>query len=85
MLAGIDNVTWADEDQKNKCIAEAKFFRAFNYRVLVTLFGDVPLQIEAVNTAKTDFVRSPKADVYAQIEEDLIFAAKIPSSTWKRG
>lgn len=76
VLAGIDNVTWSDEDQKNKCIAEAKFFRAFSYRILVTLFGDVPLQVEAVNTAKTDFVRLPKANVYAQIEEDLTFAAK---------
>jgi starch-binding outer membrane protein, SusD/RagB family len=76
VLAGIDNITWVDEDLKNKRIAEAKFFRAFNYRILVTLFGDVPLQITPVNTAKTDFVRAPKADVYAQIEQDLTFAAQ---------
>lgn len=75
LLEGINKVLWNDEVKKNKCIAEAKFFRAFNYRILVTLFGDVPLQITAVKTAKTNFIRAPKTEVFAQIEEDLNFAA----------
>ncbi len=82
ILKGIENVKWADENKKNSYISETKFFRAFNYRILVTLFGGVPLQTEPVSSAKTDFVRSSKEDIYALIESDLAFAtANLP----KRG
>ena len=55
----------------NRSIAEAKFFRAYFYLELVTCFGDVPLYTTAAK-GLTDFAaRSPKADVYAQIEKDL--------------
>src|SRR5690606_7627219 len=35
-----------DEGVKKRLIAEAKFFRAFNYFYLVKTFGDVPLPVE---------------------------------------
>lgn len=64
-----------NEAKKNAYLAEAKFFRAWAYRVLVNLFGDVPLVDYVVKTAKTDFTRAPKADLYKLMEADLIFAA----------
>lgn len=76
VLKGINNIKWTDENQKNSYIAEAKFFRAFSYRILVTMFGDVPLLTEPVTTPEIDFVRTPKSSVYALIESDLDFAAK---------
>jgi len=63
------------ETGKNKVNAEAKFFRAYGYNLLATLFGGVPLITEPVSTAKTDFVRAPIADVNTLIEQDLLFAA----------
>ena len=66
---------WTNDAQKNAYLAEAMFFRAYAYRMLVSYYGDVPLVIEVINTVKTDFVRAPKADIYNQIEEDLTFAA----------
>ena len=66
---------WTNAAQKNAYLAEAMFFRAFSYRMLVSYYGDVPLVTEVINTAKTDFVRAPKADIYKQMEEDLTFAA----------
>ncbi len=56
--------------------AEARFFRAWAYDQLVTLWGDVPLLTEPVTTPRTDFVRSPKAEVDKVIDEDLEFAVK---------
>lgn len=77
----IDRVTtsdikiWSSEAEKNIYLSEAMLFRAFSYRILVTLFGDVPIVTEVINKVKTDFVRAPKAEVYKLIESDLIFAA----------
>lgn len=68
------------EDSDNKAaLAEAKFFRAYAYNLLVTFWGDVPLLTEAVNVPRTDLTRQPAAEVDKQIEADLNFAiANLP-------
>lgn len=55
--------------------AEARFFRAWSYRFLTYLYGDVPVYTEAINSPRTDFVRAPQAEVFAQIISDAQFAA----------
>ena len=65
---------WENEAQKNALLAEVKFFRAFSYRLLTYLYGDVPLITEPVTTAKADFVRNPISEVFSQMKEDLLFA-----------
>lgn len=66
-----------DEGLKNRNIAETKFIRGLIYFNLVRTFGDVPLVLTEIKNpdAGYDFGRSPKADVYAQIEKDLNEAA----------
>lgn len=71
-----DIKVWTSESQKKAVIAEAKFFRAFAYRNLVTIWGDVPIVKDVIDFVKIDFVRNPKAEVYALIEEDLVYAAE---------
>ncbi|AGA76776.1 RagB/SusD family protein [Echinicola vietnamensis DSM 17526] len=56
--------------------AEGKFFRAIAYHNLVTHFGDVPLLTEPLSAPKTDFVRTPVAEVDNIIEEDLLEAVE---------
>lgn len=63
------------ETLKARILGEAKFLRAFNYFRLVQWFGDLPL----ITSELTDDVyftqkRSPKEDVYKQIEKDLLDA-----------
>lgn len=70
-----DDAIWESVAQKDAFKAEAMFFRAYMYRMLVSYFGDVPLVTEVVSSAKVDFIRNPKAEIYAQMEEDLKFAA----------
>lgn len=79
----IDKVETADpiafeggEAGKNKYIAEARFFRAFAYRYLVSTYGDIPLITEPVNSAKADFIRNPVSEIHALMEEDFKFAAE---------
>jgi starch-binding outer membrane protein, SusD/RagB family len=59
---------------KNAFNAEARFFRAYSYNMLATLFGKVPIVTEPLTKPKTDFVRASLDDVNALIEADLKFA-----------
>ncbi len=71
---------WLSDTQKKAYLAESMFFRAYAYRMLVALYGDVPLISEPTKSAKTDYVRSPKAEVYKLMEEDLKFGvANLPA------
>ncbi len=76
----LDKIPGVDMDAalKNRLLGEARFLRALANLNLVANFGDVPLRtIE--NQGERDLAKSPKADVYALIEEDLKFAeANLP-------
>ena len=64
-------------DGKDQILAEATFLRGYYYFQLVKYFGEVPLIIDKRLGADevTEIKRSSTADVYAQIEADLSFAA----------
>ena len=76
VLGRIDNpdVDWTTAEERNIVEAEARFFRAFAYRNLAMLYGDVPLVTEELKAPKRDFVKAPRADIYDQIFTDLDFA-----------
>ena len=65
-------------DGKDAVLGQAAFLRAYYYFELVKFFGDVPMPIDkrVQFGEETSFGRTPKSDVYAQIEADLIFAAE---------
>jgi len=67
---------FGSDSVKNKYIAEAKFFRAYAYNTLADLFGNVPIVDTLFDQARTDFTRSPRADVYAFAKSDLEFAVQ---------
>jgi starch-binding outer membrane protein, SusD/RagB family len=74
----LDNVPGINMDAtlKARYLAEARFVRAYSYFRLVRAFGDVPLRLSTpANTADFNIPRTPKADVYAAIEQDLTDAA----------
>lgn len=61
-----------DEELKNRILGEAKFLRAHYYFILAQLFGDVPLIL--IPQGPDDDLyppRTPKAEVYQQIIQDL--------------
>ena len=65
--------TTLSQERKNKFLGEAHFLRAYYYFLLVKRFGDLPIYREVTIVG---VARSPKADVYALIEEDLKFATQ---------
>lgn len=64
----------ADAANINSYAAEAKFLRAYAYFNLVRLYGPVPLVTAVVGSSDKEalFTRKSEADVYAQIEADLL-------------
>lgn len=73
----IDRIPSIDfnEEKKNRLIGEAKFVRALLYYNLVRLFGDVPLVLHQTSSLTEVYVpRTPSAEVYAQIIDDLSHA-----------
>jgi starch-binding outer membrane protein, SusD/RagB family len=76
----LDNIPAINMDAalKARYLAEAKFLRAYAYFRLVRAFGDVPLRLHVPKDA-TEFniPRTPKAEVYAAIEQDLNDAAAV--------
>ena len=78
-----ENKANIDFDGKEAMYGEVYFLRAYYYFELVKFFGDVPLFTEARLTAGQagTLSRTPKEEVYAQIELDLQNAiASLPDS-----
>ena len=67
-----------DDAIKNRYKAEARFFRAYAYFHMVERYGDVPLVLKTLDydSEELEMGRTPKAEVAAQIYEDLDFAAE---------
>lgn len=64
--------------QIKELIAQAKFFRAFNYYFLVKKFGDVPLILKEYSSLEDMYVnRTSSKRIYEQIIEDLKFAIEL--------
>ncbi|WP_194777890.1 RagB/SusD family nutrient uptake outer membrane protein [Pararhodonellum marinum] len=68
---------------KDRILAEAKFMRAYFYFNLVKYFGDMPLIVDrriSINEIPNT-PRTPKAEIYAQIEADLATAIEVLPAT----
>lgn len=95
MFAGVNRANYILEFQdktdftgKDQVIAQARFLRAYYYFELVKWFGDVPLAVDQRLLFGDQFNvdRTPKEEVYAQIEQDLIFAAEtLPATQAEEG
>jgi hypothetical protein len=69
-----NNPAGMSQDEIDAYNAEARFFRAYAYNMLATLYGGVPLVSEPLSEPKTDFVRAPLSDVNDLIVGDLQYA-----------
>ncbi len=70
------NTNWDKSTDKALYQAESRFFRAYAYRTLVYLYGDVPYVDKIQDQFRTDFTRTPKAEVISHMIDDLTFAVE---------
>jgi starch-binding outer membrane protein, SusD/RagB family len=78
----LNDLNFENDAVRNPLVAEARFLRAFLYLRLNLAFGGVPL-IQTTLTAE-EFARIPRStteEIYAFIEQDLLFSiANLPES-----
>jgi starch-binding outer membrane protein, SusD/RagB family len=77
VIANVPGIADMDAALRDRIVAEARFLRAVHYFNLVRLFGDVPLRLEYVQRLEEALPRprTPAAEVYAAVIEDLEYAA----------
>ncbi|MCB0432153.1 MAG: RagB/SusD family nutrient uptake outer membrane protein [Mangrovimonas sp.] len=89
MYAGISRANYIVEFQdklefegRDQILAENLFLRSYYYFELVKWFGDVPMYVNGrISIEESQSIdRTPKAEVYAQLEQDLLSA--IPDLPW---
>lgn len=69
--------TSLDNAFKESVKAQMMFLRGLYYFNMVQMWGDIPLVTKALSASESyDVVRSPVADVYAQVIADLNYAAQ---------
>lgn len=82
-------INWgSDASRKNRIIAEARTIRAWAYRHLTYLWGDVPLMTAEIGGENliTDATREKVSVIRSVMIEDLTFAAKnLPFTPYKAG
>lgn len=66
-----------EETMRNRLVGEAKFLRALYYFNLVRFFGDVPLILMLESVEDAMIGRTPAAQVYEQIIQDLMDAETV--------
>lgn len=69
------DINWTPAE-KGQIVGEARLVRAWAYRHLTYLWGDVPLSLKESkgDNIRTDWERTPLPDVRKAMEEDLLFA-----------
>ena len=70
-LEGLANSTGITDSISTRFEGEAKFIRAWNYFILVNLWGDVPLVLSTDYQVNSLLPRTPVTGVYDQIIRDL--------------
>ncbi len=77
-----------DPALKARVLGEAKFLRGLYYFILVRYFGDVPLILTPQSPGSSDLFpkRTPKAQIYTQVIQDLTEAMnQLPSASTYTG
>lgn len=79
VLKHIDDVTFKDEDLKKAYIGEVKFLRAYYYFILSSLWEDVPLRKEAVESldVSSQIAATPKADIFEFVVQEMVEAEQM--------
>ncbi len=88
IIKAVDNpdVNWDSPNDPIQFEAEARFFRAYAYRILSYSWGGVPIVEEVEKPFKLDYTRSTLPQVLDFIASDLIFAAdNLPEETDEEG
>lgn len=70
----LEDAEFESDAQKNEILAGAYFHRAYRYYRLTQQFGDVPLILHEIKSAKLDFVTTARITILEKMRDDLNIA-----------
>ena len=76
LIYAAKNTNWDKPSDKAVFTAEARFFRAYAYRYLIYLYGDVPWVETIQNPFVLSFTRTPRSEVLGHIIDDFKYASE---------
>lgn len=72
LLSVAEDLSFSNEDDRDKLKAEALFLRATYYFYMARIWGDVPLLTEPVLSPDAEVIgRTPVAEIFTQINKDI--------------
>lgn len=77
-------IVFSSETDGNRILGSGYYLRALSYYWIARLWGDAPLCLEAFESDRQEGIfpsRSPKTDILAQVESDLIEAKLLMTGT----
>lgn len=78
LLKYAQGISFANESDKNRALAETYFIRAYTYFTLLRSWGDVPIVLEPTESGDQPFLsRSPATDVMQQVLKDVNMAISL--------
>jgi len=85
VITYIDNASHKSEEERNKILGTAYFYRAYYYYRLTHQFGDVPFNTQDVSTPKLNFYSTKRTVILEKLKKDLEFAVKWMPENVNRG
>lgn len=82
VIEGVTNSATISETVKQQLLGESRFVRAFCHYYLTSLFGDIPIVRNTDYRINSQLSRSPASEVLNFIEQDLIAAVSLLSTSY---
>ena len=85
VIGRLDDAEFESDSQKNDILGRALFHRAYRYYRLTQQFGDVPLILEEITSARLDFVTTARETILRKMQEDLNLAVPLVNAVANNG
>ncbi|GBF21287.1 MULTISPECIES: RagB/SusD family nutrient uptake outer membrane protein [Arenibacter] len=85
VIGRLDDATFESDAQKNDILGRALFHRAYRYYRLTQQFGDIPLILEEITSARLDFVTTARETILIKMQEDLNIAVPLVNEVANNG
>lgn len=85
VIGRLDDATFESAAQRNDILGRALFHRAYRYYRLTQQFGDVPLILEEITSARLDFVTTARETILRKMQEDLNMAVPMVNAVANNG
>ena len=85
VIGRLDDATFESDAQKNDILGRALFHRAYRYYRLTQQFGNIPLLLEEITSARLDFVTTARETILIKMQEDLNIAVPLVNEVANNG